>query len=424
MPIRRLAQVHAVAMGAVLALLSPAPAAADYVPGEVVVKYDGGTRARVHQVAPGNSVRGAIAELRDDPDVEYAVPNHIARAAQFTPNDPAFGRQWNLFEPWGINMPEAWSLAAAAGAPGGRGAVVAVLDSGVAFERYKRYRRAPDLRRRTFVRGYDFIDRDSHPNDVFGHGTHVSGTIAQATNNGRGTAGVAYGAKIMPLRVLDSAGSGDSVAIAKAIRYATRHNADVINLSLEFELDVLSSEIPEILAAIRHAHRNGVLIVAAAGNGFGHRVAYPARADQVVAVGATTRNGCQSDYSNRGTDLDVVAPGGGVDAEPQTDTELPLCHPEDASDWIFQQTFRGGSVRRFGLPGGYEGTSMSAPHVSAIAALVIASGKLGPDPAPGAVQTHLQATARDLGIPGFDERYGHGLVDAARALRCPPATPC
>jgi serine protease len=357
--------------------------------------------------------------------VEYAVPNHIARASQtFTPNDPGFRRQWNLFEPWGIGMPEAWSLAEAAGAPGGEGALVAVLDSGVAFERYKRYRRAPDLRKQTFVKGYDFIDRDKHPNDVYGHGTHVAGTIAQATNNAEGAAGIAYGAKIMPLRVLDSAGSGDSVAIAKAIRYAARRKADVINLSLEFELDVMPSEIPEILAAIRFAHRRGALIVGAAGNGFGRKVAYPARADQVVAVGATTRSGCRSDYSNSGPDLDLVAPGGGVDAEPRTQQELDLCDPNSASDWIFQETFRGRGVRNFGLPRGYEGTSMAAPHVSAIAALVIATGKLGPDAGPDVVQSHIQATARDLGRAGVDGRYGAGLVDAAAALRCLPPTVC
>jgi serine protease len=415
------------ALGALVALLTPAAsaAAADYVAGEVVVKYEDGDSARVHQIRDGDSVRETIAELREKPGVEYAVPNHLARASQtFTPNDPAFRRQWNLFEPGGIGMPEAWSLAAAAGAPGGEGVVVAVLDSGVAFERYKRYLRAPDLRKRTFVRGYDFIDRDAHPNDIYGHGTHVAGTIAQATNNGEGTAGVAYGAKIMPLRVLDSAGTGDSFAIAKAIRYAARRNADVINLSLEFELDVLPTEIPEILAAIRFAHRRDTLIVAAAGNGFGRRVAYPARADQVIAVGATTRSGCRSDYSNVGPDLDLVAPGGGVDADPRTTQELDICDPSRASDWIFQQTFRGRGVRKFGLPHGYEGTSMAAPHVSGIAALVIATGKLGPGPSPDAVQNHIQATAQDLGRPGFDRRYGHGLVNAAAALRCPPATAC
>ena len=120
----------------------------------------------------------------------------------------------------------------------------------------------------------------------------------------------------------------------------------------------------------------------------------------------------------------MVAPGGGVDAEPRTQQELDLCDPNSASDWIFQETFRGRGVRSFGLPRGYEGTSMAAPHVSAIAALVIAARKLGSNPSPDALQTHIQATARDLGRPGVDGRYGAGLVDAARALRCPPATAC
>ncbi|MGH2762682.1 MAG: S8 family serine peptidase [Thermoleophilaceae bacterium] len=415
MQIRRLTLILSLAAMALLPLAAPA-GAADYVPGEVVVKYEDQS-AEVQPIEDGDSVRETIAELRDDPGVKYAVPNHIARAAQFTPNDRGYRRQWNLFEPFGIGMPEAWALARAAGAPGGRGARVAVLDSGVAYQRYRRYRRAPDLRRRTFLRGYDFIDRDRHPNDVFGHGTHVAGTIAQATNNRKGAAGVAYGARIMPLRVLDSNGEGDSMAIAKAIRYAARRKIDVINLSLEFDLGVVASDIPEILAAIRFAHRRGVVMVAAAGNRFGRRVAYPARARQVIAVGATTRNGCQSDYSNEGPHLDVVAPGGGVDAEPKTAQEVPFCDPGDRGDWIYQQTFRGRGVRHFGLPPGYEGTSMASPHVAGIAALVIATGRLGADPSPEAVQDHIEATARDLGAPGFDRSYGHGLVDAAAALR-------
>ena len=216
-----------------LLLLVPAAArAADYVPDEVIVRYDegtgGGVAARVAaeagaeavQTLPGgseqlaiddgDSVRETIAELREDPNVAYAVPNWRAHAAASVPNDPGFRLQWNFFGTYGINVPEAWTLAQSLGAPGGRGAVVAVLDSGVAYERHGRFRRAPDLRRSTFVRPWDFVGKDRHPNDVFGHGTHVAGTIAQTTNNGIGTAGIAYNAKIMPLRVLDANGEGDS----------------------------------------------------------------------------------------------------------------------------------------------------------------------------------------------------------------------
>jgi serine protease len=408
-------------LAALLGVLSCAAtaAAAEYVPGEVVVGHEDGGFSKV-ETEPGQSVRAATRELRSDPDVAYAVPNYVAHASQLTPNDPSLKRQWNLTEPFGIGMPEAWALAEAAGAPGGRGAVVAVLDSGVAFERYRGFRRAPDLRRSTFVHPWDFVERDRHPNDRYGHGTHVTGTIAQATNNGVGVAGVAYGVKIMPLRVLDDIGQGDSFAIAKAVRYAARHGADVINLSLEFDRRVVAAEIPEILAAIRYAHSRGAVIVAAAGNTGKkslRRVAYPARASEVVAVGATTRTGCRSEYSSFGADLDVVAPGGGVDANPATPAEEAVCRPETSGDWIYQQTFTGNSVRVFGLPRGYEGTSMASPHVAGIAALVIATRRLGDSPTPSQVQAHLQATARDLGAPGFDSRYGWGLVDAAAALR-------
>jgi serine protease len=421
----RLLPLLLVALLGLLALAVTAEAA-EYVPGEVVVGFKNGSISTLG-TRDGQSVLDRATELRRHPKVAYAVPNYVAHASQFTPNDPFLGRQWNFIGPYGIGMPEAWSLAEAAGAPGGRGAVVAVLDSGVAFERYGGYRRAPDLRRSTFVHPWDFVDRDGHPNDRYGHGTHVTGTLAQATNNGRGVAGAAYGVKIMPLKVLNDFGEGDSLAIARAIRYAARHRADVINLSLEFDRRVVAAEIPEILAAIRYAHSRGAVIVAAAGNykrGHLHRVAYPARASEVIAVGATTRRGCRSDYSSYGSDLDVVAPGGGVDSEPASPQELSSCHPERWGAWIYQETFVGPSVRVFGLPRGYEGTSMASPHVAAIAALIIATRKLGDRPDPNAVQTQIQATARDLGKPGFDSRYGWGLVDAARALRCPPLTAC
>jgi serine protease len=392
--------------------------AAEYVPGEVVVGHKDGTVSKV-EAENGQSVEDAISKLRHHPKVAYAVPNYVAHAAQYTPDDPFLRKQWNFIGRYGIGMPQAWSLAEAAGAPGGRGATVAVVDSGVAFENHGQFRRDPDLHRSTFVHPWDFVGRDAHPNDRFGHGTHVAGTIAQATNNGFGVAGAAYGVKIMPLKVLDDFGEGDSLKIAKAIRFAAQRGADVINLSLEFDHRVVASEIPEIISALRYAHARGAVIVAAAGNykkPDPRRVAYPARAGDVIAVGATTRHGCRAQYSSYGSDLDVVAPGGGVDSAPSTTQERLLCRPETSGSWIFQETFLGNSVRDFGLPRGYDGTSMASPHVAAIAALLIATHRLGDHPTPDAVQARIQETARDLGRPGFDSRYGWGLVNAAAAL--------
>ena len=447
MPIRFLP----LAAAAVLMALATAQGAlaADYVPGEVIVKYAPGTdrseragvqgqtgtgqaeplpgESRKLEILDGETVRETVSELRSDPNVEYAVPNYVAHASAFFPNDPGPGTggqpgdwarfQWNFFGPASINAPDAWQLAAAAGAPGGKGALVAVLDTGVAYQTRRRYKKAPDLSSKTFVRGYDFVADDRYANDLNGHGTHVAGTIAERTNNGSGLTGLAYGVKIMPLRVLNSQGEGDAAAISRAIRYAGRKHVDVINLSLEFDSSVTASQIPDIVRAVHYAHRKGSVIVAAAGNQADTAVAYPARTLHVISVAATTEHQCQAEYSNSGRGLDVAAPGGGYDAPNQDNpADIRNCDPNTGGRDIFQQTFIRG-YRKFGFPSDYEGTSMASPHVAATAALLIATGRLGPDPTPDAVEHRLEESSRDLGPVGYDERYGFGLIDAAAALR-------
>ena len=419
------------------------PPPSGFAPGEVVVRYaqDAAPSARTaarratgtglaEHVAPrtsvveirdGETVVETIAELERRDAVLSATPNWKARISAFIPNDP--GRegtvggwqslQWNLGPGVGVNAPEAWDNLIRAGRGGGRGVTVAVLDTGVAYRDHGRYRRSPDLSRYRFTRGYDFVERDRLPLDSNGHGTHVASTVAESAHNGIGVTGVAYGATIMPVRVLNKYGVGKSSGIAAGIRFAARRGADVINLSFEFDRAIRLTDIPEIADALDYAHSKGALTVAASGNMGLSRVAFPARAQHVVSVGATTEHGCQADYSNRGSDLDIVAPGGGEDAN--LPDQADRCRPLEASGRdIYQMTFTN-SVRRFGLPGGYNGTSMAAPHVSATAALVIASRVLGRDPSPQALEAHLKATATDLGAPGRDARYGAGLVNAAAA---------
>ncbi|MEA2480098.1 MAG: serine protease [Thermoleophilaceae bacterium] len=434
------------AFGAVLATAVPAAAAApDYARGHVVVRYHAaasradrkrvqkatGTAftgdlpggARTLRIRDGQSVRTTLEQLRRRSDVDYAVPDYEVRAAQFIPNDP--GRddipgdwrrlQWNFFGPASVNAPGAWDYARAAGAPGGRGVVVAVIDSGVAYERSGRYRRAPDLYPGRFVKPYDFVQDDRHPNDEESHGTHVTGTIAQKTNNGFGVTGLAYGVKIMPLRVLNAEGGGRASYIARAIRYAARNGADVINMSVEFDLLQKASGIPEVISAIRYAHRKNVVMVAASGNDYVNRITYPAKDERVIAVGATTDDACKADYSNTGKELDLVAPGGGDDAALSDNPwDKEHCDPAGRGRGVVQETFTS-SYSRFGLVSD-AGTSFSSPHVAAIAALLIASKRLGDHPTALAVEKRLEATAHDIGATGPDTRYGAGLVDAQAAL--------
>lgn len=393
-----------------------------YAPSEIVVGYASTASNRLVHVPRGASVAGALAHLRAQRNVRWAVPDYVAHASSVViPNDPGSGTepggwqqlQWNFDGPFGINAPEAWSNVAADGGDGGHGVIVAVLDTGVAYSNRGPFKRSPDFSPHEFVKGYDFVDKDPYPNDRNGHGTFVAATIAEATNNDIGVTGLAYGARIMPVRVLDTEGEGEASTIAEGVMYAVKHGAQIINLSLEFTPGITASDIPELIEALHYAHSHNVLVVAAAGNEGQPTIAYPARTPDVVSVGATTEHGCLAAYSNDGSELTLVAPGGGPDADLPGD---PNCHPEQPSGRdIFQETFTGGSFKRFGLPGGYEGTSMATPHVSATAALIIASGVLGPHPTPAQLTARLRATARTLGGGGDERLYGAGLVNAAAA---------
>ncbi len=418
---RRLTALTAWATPVIACLVLASSAAGAYVPNELLVGHNGST-TRV-RVAPGASLTATIAHLRGEPGVQWAVPDYMAHASAISiPNDPGTvgntpggweQTQWNFGGTFGINAPEAWANVIADRAPGGAKVVVAVLDTGVAYANRGKYRRSPDFNKYSFVQGYDFIDRTPYANDHNGHGTFVASTIAEATNNHRGLTGLAYAARIMPVRVLDSAGEGDASVIAEGVRFAVRHGASIINLSLEFSSDVGASDIPELIEALRYAYKHNVLVVAAAGNEGSTLIPYPARAKHVIAVGATTEHGCLASYSNDGHGITLVAPGGGPDASLPGD---PNCNPELPSGRdIFQMTFTGASPRVFGFPGGYEGTSMATPHVSATAALIIAAGILGRHPTPAQLTKRLTATARKLGDPEDQDLYGAGLLDAAAA---------
>jgi serine protease len=350
----------------------------------------------------------------DLPPVRSAPQAHTS-GAPFIPNDVADGRgwaaaQWNFDGAYGVDAPGAWANLIAAGAPGGAGVTVAVLDTGVAYADHAPFRRSPDLAATQFVPGWDFVDNDPYPLDHNGHGTDVASTIAEDTNNAFGLTGLAYGARIMPIRVLDRYGDGRAVTIAQGVRYAVDHGAKVINLSINFDPSVTAAQIEPLIRALEYATVRGALVVAASGNEGVASVDFPARSRYALSVGATTEFGCAAYYSNHGPDLDLVAPGGGGDAAIQDQN----CEPGRSGRPIYQMTFAG-ALDRFGIATGYVGTSMAAPHVSAIAALVVASRVLGPHPTPAQIAARLRHTARDLGAPGYDTRYGWGLVSAAAA---------
>ena len=446
----------------------PAAAGARYDPHELIVGYRGGAAALIAEIDTETALRvtrsshpeltpyeqllqlppdvtppSAAEQIGHLPGVTKAVPDYVAHiAGQWFPDDPGrAGRihgwesmQWNFLAKAGVNAPEAWANLLADHRPGARGVVIAVVDTGIAFRNWKTFEQSPDFRGTRFIDPCDLVlgsirngvCTDPYALDRESHGTFVAGTLAEATNNHYGLTGLAYQSSLMPVRVLDAQGNGDSSTIAAGIRYAVAHGAQVINLSIEFSPGTSRGQIPDVVKAIAYAHNHGAVVVGAAGNDEGSSLDFPAALPDVISVGATTRDRCLAMYSDTGRNLDLVAPGGGDDVASVPGSR---CFPSRNLPNIYQMTF-GNSARpnAFGFPGNWFGTSMAAPDVAAAAAMVIASGVLGQHPTPQQIQDRLEATARPLGTGQPNNAYGYGLLNIGAATRrggplVPPTRP-
>lgn len=300
---------------------------------------------------------------------EYIEPNYIYQTF-FSPNDPDYSKQWNLRS---INVESAWDETK------GSGITVAVIDTGISP--------VPDLKDTKLVQGYDFVNDQVEAYDDNGHGTHVAGTIAQSTNNGYGVAGIAHEASLMPLKVLGGSGGGTISDIAEAIKFAADNGADVINMSLGG-----GGESKLMQEAIDYAHSKGVVIVAAAGNSNQNSASYPARYPKVIGVSALDAAGLKAPYSNFGAGIDISAPGGSETGK------------------IVQETINPQTGTAAFL--GFQGTSMAAPHVAGVAALVKASGISDPDE----VFSVLQQSSRRVENDSLNH-FGSGHLDAGAAVK-------
>ncbi|MES9970635.1 MAG: S8 family peptidase [Candidatus Thiodiazotropha sp.] len=355
----------------------------------------------------------AIKALRKRDDVDFAEPNYMVHPSAI-PNDTHYTLQWHYPQ---INLPQAWDITT-----GDNSVIVAVIDTGVLLDH-------PEMSGQ-LTAGYDFISDpesagdgngiDSNPNDEGDalqdgasssfHGTHVAGTVAARTNNSLGSAGVAWESRIMPIRVLGKDG-GNTLDLAEGIRYAAglsnasgtlpAQPADIINLSLGGNAD--SQTTREAVAAAR---AEGVIIIAASGNESTSQPTYPASYPGVVSVSAVDINRELSFYSNFGTMIDVAAPGGDLRVDLNGDSKpdgILSTGADDSSDTLsYQLVF-------------YNGTSMAAPHIAGVAALMKA---VYPAMTPAEFDSMLAAgeLTSDLGDTGRDDLYGHGLIDAFKAV--------
>ncbi len=441
----------------------------DMVPGGVIVKFRPGAdrnaavAATLSQVsgidadrpswanfevltlAAGDDPERASAELGARADVEYAQPRYRVRK-QLRPNDPLYPDQWNFPA---LDMERAWDIQPGATAE----VVVAVLDTGMAFRsgtfRYISrfpfrlesggpvypalgvvdvpFAAAPELGESSrFVAPHDFIWNDTEPVDLDGHGTHVSGTIGQLTNNSVGVAGMAFNVRLMPVKVIDdvwdfvfgSPESGTDDTLARGIRYAVDNGAQILNMSIGRHA---GGPAPVVEDALRYAVGRGAFIAIASGNtremgNEPNRIgAIAPSLDGCVVVGAVGRSLDLAYYSTTGASVELVAPGGDTRREGA---------PEGA---ILQQTLDQDLLATYTLPPSQfgppradsfayyfsQGTSMATPHVSGFAALLIQQGITDP----AAIEAAMKHYATDKGSPGRDDEYGVGLINPRATLR-------
>ncbi len=367
------------------------------------------------QVPYGDDSKGAVAKAQGVSGVRHSEIPFTCRACG-EPNDEWYWLQWNLKQ---IGYEEAWDLFlkdAAFADP----AVIAVLDTGIAYEDYAdakyQYERAPDFEQIEFVDGYDAVNNDYHPNDDNGHGTFVCGVIAQSTNNLEGVASIAFGCKIMPVKVLGEYQTGDTASLTEGIYYAVDNGADVLNFSLGFSWYFSRSEI--LSDAVAYAADNGVVMVGSSGNNELPYVKFPAAYNECLAVGASLFDDDpgvvnRAPYSNYGVALDLIAPGGDFG---DRDDDL---YPEA----VLAESFDGGAPSGCWDLWWAPGTSPAAGQVSGIAGLLVSLGLDREE-----VIAVLKGTASKVcldpkdGDPAatdeFDCETGYGLVNVNKALEC------
>jgi serine protease len=395
-------------------------------------------------IDPSADPEAVARRLEAEPDVEYAQARYRVYP-RFTPNDPQYPRQWNL--PL-LDMERAWDIN-----PGAAPSItVAILDTGVAYRsaimRYDAsafplftdfgffrfpalgtvevpFAAAPDLSGPDrFVAPRDFIWETTTPLDLDGHGTHVAGTIGQLTNNGVGTAGMAFNVRIMPVKVI--AGFWDDVfaspeigtddLVARGIRYAVDNGANVINLSVGRS----GRPAPVVRDAVLYAVSRGAFVAAAGGNDFEsgnatERLAeFAPEIDGMVAVAAVGRDRRRAYYSNTGPYIEVAAPGGNGRVGGIEGMVLQQTFDFDLVDtYVFGPSrYRAPRFDAFTYDF-LQGTSMAVPHVAGFAALLMQQGITSP----AAVEAAMKRYATDLGASGRDDEYGYGLINPRASLR-------